>query len=791
MAQRLLLNLGQGDWQTGFPNVTAQLWHSQQSSTQVSGSLPPAPHLGTHYQHWRTLYAAIYHPQSNWRGKMRTFEFLPEPLAHISHEEFIALCTTLETDFNQWLTTATFAPVERRMRTHLSAADEIQVMLTAHTRAVLQFPWRLWHLFEDYPQSELSLSLPNYSRSLSRSQTPPSETVRILAVLGNDEGIDVETDRKILAHLPAAQVTLLAQPSLQALQHHLWEESWDILFFAGHSSSRGQGYLQVNPTEALTLEQLKYALQRAIHQGLQLAILNSCDGLGLAWNLADLLLPQAIVMREPVPDAVAHEFLKGFLASFSQGASLYTAVREAREKLHGLTDLGNCAVWLPVIVQNPAEVPPTWQTLIGQPATSPSAHPSPSLGTTRGFAISKDGWQAGGIALAITVAVLALRWLGLLQPAELWAYDTLLKLRPTESADPRLVIVGIDEQDIQAQPSTDRRGSLGEAALLQTLTILNSYAPRIIGLDLYRDFPATNPALQKALANPRVVGLCKSRDAIADVVGIPPPPELAPDQVGFSDFLEEKDGIVRRQLLTMTPDPVSPCQSSYGFASLIAIRYLMQDGIQPAFTDQGDLQLGKAVLPRLGQRTGGLQPIDNGGSQLLLNYRAMPSPQQIAVMVPLQQLLDGQVNPESLRDRIILIGVIAPSSSDYWATPYGSNIQTRVPGVFMQAQMISQLISAVQDDRPLIWVWPQWAEALGIALGAILGSLLAHRWKSANLAVACLLTVSTLTAGAWTIFLTGGWLPLVPTLMALSGSAILTRFVMLSSGKNGPDLYQN
>jgi hypothetical protein len=36
-----------------------------------------------------------------------------------------------------------------------------------------------------------------------------------------------------------------------------------------------------------------------------------------------LQIPQAIVMREPVPDKVAQEFLKHFLKAFSRGKSLY------------------------------------------------------------------------------------------------------------------------------------------------------------------------------------------------------------------------------------------------------------------------------------------------------------------------------------------------------------------------------------------------------------------------------------------------------------------------------------
>nr|WP_017295798.1 hypothetical protein [Geminocystis herdmanii] len=43
---------------------------------------------------------------------------------------------------------------------------------------------------------------------------------------------------------------------------------------------------------------MKTALNQAIKQGLNLAIFNSCDGIGLAQELSKLNIPQVIVMRE-------------------------------------------------------------------------------------------------------------------------------------------------------------------------------------------------------------------------------------------------------------------------------------------------------------------------------------------------------------------------------------------------------------------------------------------------------------------------------------------------------------
>lgn len=790
-AQKMLLNLGQGDWNTGFPSVTAQLWGDDRWPVQSIGSLPPAPHLEAQYQHWQQLYEALYGTTAIWRRQGRAandFEFDTTELTHVSRHEFETLGAALETDFNLWLTAASFAPIERHVRTQLPPQTAVQIMLTASAKPVLRFPWRLWQLFEDYPNAELSVSLPAYSRSLKQASHKATSAVRILAVLGSDEGIDIETDRTILSQLPSAQVVLLAQPSLDELQQQLWQGSWDVLFFAGHSTSQGQGYLQVNAAESLTIEQLKYALQRAIKQGLQLAILNSCDGLGLAWNLADLHLPQAIVMREPVSDAIAQQFLKNFLAAFSSGQSLYLSVREAREKLHGRP--GTYAAWLPVIVQNPSEAPLTWKELIAGPTeetsktvplgvateippVAPAGRPQSDL-----TSVSAIPEQAGrGIALkslAVAAAILGIRWLGLLQGIELSTYDALMRLRPVESPDSRMVVITVDENDIQAQTSPERRGSLSDQTLQQTLSTLARYEPRVIALDLYRDFPATTTELVEMLARPNVLGICKSRDPLADKIGISPSPEFGPYQLGFSDFIEETDGILRRQLLTLTPDPVSPCTTPYGFATLTAIHYLRGEGLLPTFTPEGDLSLGETVFPRLSGRTGGLQDMDSRGNQLLLNFRALPSPDRIAAKIPLQALLTGQVNPESLRDRIVFIGVTAPSG-DFWATPYGVQGQNKTAGVFIQAQMTSQLISAVLDGRPLIWVLPQWGEAFCILAGAIAGGRLGWRCRSSRLWLFGLLCASGLIVGAWATLLVGGWLPLMPTLAAFGGSLAVSQ----------------
>jgi hypothetical protein len=221
-----------------------------------------------------------------------------------------------------------------------------------------------WMKIEPYKKAEIALSSPSYDRTFKTAVT--RNRIRILSILGGDKGIDIDKDRQLLAKIDA-ETTFLVKRNRQELNEQLWsEQGWDILCFSGHSSSEmdsSTGYIDINDTDKLSIPDLKNALSTAIERGLQIAIFNSCDGLGLANQLAQLHIPQIIVFREPVPDVVAQEFLKNFLTAFASGKSFYLAVREARERLQSLENHFPCASWLPVICQNPAEVPPTWRSL--------------------------------------------------------------------------------------------------------------------------------------------------------------------------------------------------------------------------------------------------------------------------------------------------------------------------------------------------------------------------------------------------------------------------------------------
>jgi hypothetical protein len=256
----------------------------------------------------------------------------------------------LQRILNQWLDRADFQPIKELMLQELHPSQSIQVIIQTDELHLRQLPFQLWNFFDRFSHAEISIASNNY-QSIVKEQFVGVD-LNILAIFGNSTGIDLEVDRHSLSALPNATVEFLLEPTRQTLTDKLWEKSWDIIFFGGHSASipsLTSGYLKINQLDRLNISELKYALKKSIESGLKLVILNSCDGLGLAAELISIQLPQAIVMREPVPDFIAQQFLKNLLAAFATGLPLYRSVRSAREQLQGLEDRYPCASWLPII----------------------------------------------------------------------------------------------------------------------------------------------------------------------------------------------------------------------------------------------------------------------------------------------------------------------------------------------------------------------------------------------------------------------------------------------------------
>jgi WD40 repeat protein len=374
MSKLVVIHLGHGDLEKGFEQVTAQLWEVGNSlPEQFIGSLPPAPDLAEIYKKWQLSYLSLC---TSLRSCINDdyLEIDDAGITNVSDIDFNQLGQELRQYLNNWFKSVEFLNIDRKLRSALNPTEEIRVIIETNHILLRRSPWYCWDFFDDYPCAEMALSQLEYQH-ISNSREPkfPRQKVRILAVLGNSQNIDLEAEANFLENLQDAQVEFLVKPSRTTFNNYLWDsEGWDILFFAGHSKTEGETgriYINENDTDnSLTIEQLKEALKQAIGKGLKLAIFNSCDGLGLADELQRLHIPTVIVMREPVQNLVAQEFFQYFLQYFAiEQLCLYLSVKQARKKLQGLENEFPGASWLPVICQNPGVAPPSWLDLGRRP----------------------------------------------------------------------------------------------------------------------------------------------------------------------------------------------------------------------------------------------------------------------------------------------------------------------------------------------------------------------------------------------------------------------------------------
>jgi CHASE2 domain-containing sensor protein len=363
-----------------------------------------------------------------------------------------------------------------------------------------------------------------------------------------------------------------------------------------------------------------------------------------------------------------------------------------------------------------------------------------------------------------TIFTLGIQKLQMLETLELRVYDQMVQMRPDPGPDKRLLIVTVTEQDLQKW-----NWPLPGEVLDRLLGKLEEYQPRAIGLDIFRDLPVQpghEKLLQRLQESDIIVPICKHADHKNP--GIAPPQGTKPEQVGFSDIVEDTDSSIRRNLISVGVDQSDSCQSPYSLSWQLALKYLQVGGIQPQLTPNKELQLRSVVLKTLQPDSGGYENADTQGYQILLNYR---SHRQIAHQVTVTDVLSGKVKPDLVKDRIVLIGSTAPSLKDVFNTPFttGKSDNTgKMTGVEIHAQIISQILSAVLNNERLFWFLPGWAEVIWIGGWSVVGGFLAWRIRHPfGLGLAEITSIAVLFGTSFVIFTQAGWFPIVSPALGL------------------------
>lgn len=375
-------------------------------------------------------------------------------------------------------------------------------------------------------------------------------------------------------------------------------------------------------------------------------------------------------------------------------------------------------------------------------------------------------WRVGvlpGIA-AIGLTIIA-RMLGSLQSLELAAYDTFMRMRPDEPIDERILIVGINEEDIRRI----KKYPIPDGEIAKLLRTLQSYQPAAIGLDIYRDIPVEPGHDELASAFQDMKNVVGVEKVLPDISGftVNPPLNLPSQQVGFVDAPVDRDGKQRRALLG-TSDLKDKWRLSLSLK--LADIYLKKEGIswkEEENKSEGYLmKFNSTKIPQFLPNDGGYISEDYGGYQTLINFRSNIKPFRI---VSLTDINNKKVDASWIRDKIVLIGLTTPSVKDY---TFSDTIKTKniplVYGVEVHAHVTSQLISYVLNKRPFIKTWTDSWEYLWIVSWGIIVIVLGKKIHSPlmlifsiNAMIMFFITISySLLTLSW-------WTPFIPSLLIL------------------------
>ncbi|MCC3472277.1 MAG: adenylate/guanylate cyclase domain-containing protein [Microcoleus sp. PH2017_25_DOB_D_A] len=371
--------------------------------------------------------------------------------------------------------------------------------------------------------------------------------------------------------------------------------------------------------------------------------------------------------------------------------------------------------------------------------------------------------------IVVTGTLLGVRHLGWLQPLELKAFDLMVQLRPDAGPDPRLLVVTVTEQDIH----TFKKWPISDGVLARAIASIARLEPVAIGLDIIRDIPYEpgNAELAAQFTNPKLIPITFIGKSEYDRAL--PPPNIPKARIGFNDLVIDPDGIIRRSLIFR-----SNGQSTLSsFALRLAFKYIDSKKIPSTLTKDQEIKAGNTVFSRLRSDSGGYQTIDTGGYQILLNYR---SPENTAKTVTLTQVLEGKLDPELVKDKIVIIGVTAPTTKDVFSTPYSATASDNrmMPGVFIHAAATSQIINAALDGKNLFWFWDEWQEMLWIAVWGAVGGCLAWRLENTiNFIVSAIALGCILWGFTFFLFTQQGWISLAsPTLAFLIAPAVIITY---------------
>ncbi|MFM6729816.1 MAG: ABC transporter substrate-binding protein [Microcystis panniformis] len=370
MSRVVILKIGDGSFETGF-SVTLEIRDNYHLIAPFAeGRLVPNLDIADALQNYRRAY---YH----W-VKSQPSLGITVPHSMITHaavgdprDNLRKATKTLKDSLNEWLNSSFLSSIQNLILFNIGTGSEVRFFIQTTHFDLQQIPWECWNFLPGVsPDVEIALTIQRVP-PVKRTFTYP---INVLVILGN---IDIKNDNNYLC-LSSLQTLLgnpdkvsmqILSPSLKeplspkSIRHELIKNQWDIVVYLGHSQTSSDGHDGVfiidNDTALSADDNLRDSLEIAVKKGLKLVICNSCDGLGIGRQLANIGVPHIIVMKEPIAVRVALRFLEVFLPNFLGHKSLQESLTIARQelKLHGFEEDAAGSSLLPLLIENPEEPP--------------------------------------------------------------------------------------------------------------------------------------------------------------------------------------------------------------------------------------------------------------------------------------------------------------------------------------------------------------------------------------------------------------------------------------------------
>ena len=289
--------------------VTLSIYDEKGRFEEKSSYLSIMPEsLSEAFNQWRKNITPNSNGDRNDIRRMRV-ETIPEQnISKVSGAvNFQEIANDFKHNLNQWLHISNWfdenGDRDRKIPTTLEKycqlTEEVQIFVQTEDRKLRGLPWQeadiFTKFFDAHKDTELSISATDFERPDQNQILLVESKIRILAIFGDFE-LGLEKEEELLLNLDkyGGSITTLLQPDLKKLEETLQDpKGWHILFFAGHSRSDRNGkigWVKINDNDELAIGDLTEFIKKLINDKLQLAIFNSCDGLGLANQLTSLNL---------------------------------------------------------------------------------------------------------------------------------------------------------------------------------------------------------------------------------------------------------------------------------------------------------------------------------------------------------------------------------------------------------------------------------------------------------------------------------------------------------------------